>query len=236
MKKQLIILSLLFCGCSAHSQVIISLLLGDKLNSDKIEFGLDGGINFSDLKGIPEAKYKSNFNLGFYFDFKMKNPAWMINTGVIVKSTMGAKNVPVYVLNNPQLDQIFENGHITRNLEYFDVPFLIKHQFKNRIFIKTGPQFGLLYNAKDIFHNKIDDQDLEYTNKVKSKFHPLDAGFVIGTGYRLKSGNGMNLGIHYYQGFVDVLIDDKGASQINKSIYVNLGIPIGVGKQKNKQP
>src|SRR5204863_7297881 len=158
MKKYYVILCTVFITYSSNSQVIISLLFGDKLNSDKIEFGLDGGINFSDIQGINEAKYKSNFNLGFYFDFKMKNPAWMINTGVIVKSTMGAKSIAVYPLNDSNLNNSFVGGSITRNLEYFNVPILMKYQFKNRIFIKAGPQFGLLFKAKDVFLNQIENK------------------------------------------------------------------------------
>lgn len=235
MKKLLILFCLVFISFSANSQIIISLLLGDKLNSDKIEFGLDGGMNYSSLNGIDNAKYESNFNLGFYFDFKMKNPNWMINTGVIVKSTMGAKNIEVYSLNNPDLDNSFTGGKVYRYLDYFNVPLLMKHKFKNNFFIKAGPQFGLLYNATDIFRNTVDDNDLEYKLKIKKQFHPLDAGIVVGTGYRLRKGNGMNLGIHYYHGFVDVLISDSSPALINKSIYFNVGIPIGIGKKSTQK-
>jgi len=83
---------------------LISILLGDKLNSGKIEFGLDGGLSLSSLEGVDPSKSHSDFNLGFYFDFKMNNPSWMINTGVRVKSTMGANDLAVYSLDNSVLD------------------------------------------------------------------------------------------------------------------------------------
>ena len=74
---------------TAKSQVLISLLLGDKLNTGKIEFGLDGGVNWLTMSNTPNAKYLFDWNLGFYFDFKMKNPHLFIHSGVLVKSKMG---------------------------------------------------------------------------------------------------------------------------------------------------
>jgi hypothetical protein len=80
---------------TGHSQVLISLLLGDKLNTGKIEFGLDGGVNFPDIRGLDYGDMKAGFNLGFYFDIKVKETNWMFHTGVLVKSSMGATNLPV---------------------------------------------------------------------------------------------------------------------------------------------
>ena len=77
MKKILVLLILTLNLATAKSQVIISLLLGDKLNTGKIEFGLEGGYNNSTLSGLPGANGMGGFNLGFYFDIKTKNPSWM---------------------------------------------------------------------------------------------------------------------------------------------------------------
>ena len=53
---------------------------------------------------------------------------------------------------------------------------------------------------------------------------------MAGVGYRLLGGNGMNLGIRYYYGLVDVYIDDSTPSVYNRAIYLTLGIPIGAGE------
>jgi hypothetical protein len=52
--------------------VLISLLLGDKLNSGKLKFGLDGGVNFSSISNINPSKIHTGFHLGFYFDILLK--------------------------------------------------------------------------------------------------------------------------------------------------------------------
>ena len=225
---------LLFCF-AANSQVLISILLGDKLNSGKVEFGLDGGLNWSNIHGLPGANGLTGFNLGFYFDIKLKNPAWMVNTGVIVKSPLGADDLPVYSLNDLHLDSIFTGGSVTRKLRYFNVPVMMKYKFKNNLYVKGGIQLGLRAKAFDEFTNTIqDDEDLKYKLKIKDQFHPLDAGLAFGLGYRLMGGNGMNIGLQYYLGLIDVVIDDASPNQYNRALYLTVGIPIGKGKASKK--
>ncbi|HEU4861321.1 MAG TPA: hypothetical protein VFT15_15860, partial [Chitinophagaceae bacterium] len=113
MKKIIFFVGIILSFHTGNTQVLISILLGDKLNTGKIEFGLDGGANWSTIKNLDGAKSLTGFNLGFYFDFKLKDPSWMLNTGVIVKSNMGADELPVYSLGNPNLDNAFTGGKIT---------------------------------------------------------------------------------------------------------------------------
>jgi len=232
--------SLCFAVCMlvayhGQSQVLISILLGDKLNSGKIEFGLEGGWSLSTLDGLDPSKAHSNYNLGFYFDFATKNPSWYVSTGVRVKSTMGAEGIAVYALNDPGLDQVFANGSITRKLNYFNVPVMMKYMFKNHIYAQAGIQLGLKYKAKDEFLNSVnEDDDLSYTLDIKKQYHPLDGGLCAGLGYRLVKGNGMNLGVQYYYGLVDVRVSDATPDQFNRVLYVNVGIPIGKGKAAAK--
>lgn len=237
MKKLLVLGLLLMVGKISHSQILISLLLGDKLNSDKLEFGLDGGVNFANVEGLPGATNTPRFNIGFYFDFKIKSTPWVLHTGVIVKSTMGSNNLPVYDLGAPELNSVLKNGYVDRRLSYFNVPILAKYQFNNKIYVEGGPQLGLMNQSIDKFSAKIKaDDDIIYKVKIRDQYHPLDAGMVIGCGYRLMNGNGMNLGIRYYYGLVDITIDDSTPNQYNRSLYLTVGIPIGkIPKEKAKE-
>ena len=231
-----IIALVVFCSGTMHAQVLISLLFGDKLNSGKIEFGLEGGLSLSRLEGLDPMKTHQNYNLGFYFDIKTKKPAWMISTGVKVKSTMGAEGLPVYSLQNPALDSSFTGGNITRKLNYFNVPIMLKYTFKNKIYAQCGIQLGLRYKATDVFTRKvIDKDDLTYKLDVKNKYHPLDGGLIGGIGYRLEKGYGMNFSFSYYLGLVDARVSDSGPNEYNRVFYLNAGIPIGKGKAMEKE-
>ena len=59
-------------GINAKSQVLLSLIFGDKLNSDVLEFGLEGGTHFSNISNIEKDKALTVFSLGFYFDIRLK--------------------------------------------------------------------------------------------------------------------------------------------------------------------
>jgi len=228
----LIVLLFSLSQATASGQVLISLLLGDKLNSGKLEFGLDGGLTLSTLHGVNPSSNKTSFNLGFYFDLRMKNRSWMFHTGVIVRSAMGAKDIAVYALNNPDLDNAFAGGSVVRKLGYFQVPAMMKYRWNNNFYVEAGPMFSLMSKATDEFVASIQkDDDLTYKVNIRDQFHPLDAGVMAGAGYRLMSGNGMNLGVRYYYGLVDITVDDATANQYNRSLYIVLGIPIGVGKK-----
>lgn len=234
MKKYLLVAILLFCIQSVNSQVLISLVFGDMLNSPKVEFGLEGGANFSTISNLEGAKNSTDFNLGFYFDFMLKNPAWAINTGVIVKSTLGTNGLPVYSLNNEELDNAFEGGHVDRKISYFNVPIMMKYKFNNNIYVKAGTQLGLLSKAYDEFKSDFEGEDLTYKNKIRDQIHVIDAGLAIGAGYRLMGGNGMNIGMNYYHGLVTVMKGDSSPNQYHRSFYVTAGIPIGKGKAAKK--
>ncbi|SHG28309.1 porin family protein [Flavobacterium defluvii] len=235
MKKGFLLLVFLFFINQMESQVLISLIFGDKLNSPFLEFGLEGGINLSDISNMESSGMNPGFNLGFYFDIRSKqNPAWMINTGVIVKSPMGARHIPVYSLENENLDNTFAGGTVNREIRYFNVPILIKYQFKNRIFLKAGPQVGLLASAFDKFENEINKNDVVYKNKIRDQIRVIDAGVVFGTGYHMNVGNGLNVTIQYYYGLVPVMKGD-GPNVYNRSLYLTAGIPIGKGKAAQRR-
>lgn len=219
----------------ANGQVLISLLLGDKLNSGKIEFGLDGGVNYPDMRGLSGGKMRGNFNIGFYFDIKLKNPQWMVHTGVLVKSSLGTEGLPVYSLNNPDLDNAFVGGEVQRKINYFNVPIAMKYVMKNNLYFEGGIVPSLRAKAFDIFTTEVTGDDLEYKLNTSDKFHRLDFGLVGGVGYRLLGGNGMNLTVRYYYGLVDVVIDDSTPDQFNTSLYLAIGIPIGAGKAKERR-
>ena len=229
-----ILVILLLAGYTTQGQVIISLLLGDKLNTGQVEFGLDGGVNFPSIRGLQGGNSKGLFNIGFYFDIKTKNPAWLVHTGVLVKSTLGESNLPVYAICDPNLDNAFAGGRVQKKINYFNVPVMMKYKFSKNIYAEAGIMPSLRAKAHDFFTASDGNGDLEYRLDTGDQYHRLDFGLIGGVGYRLMGGNGMNLGVRYYLGLVDITIDDTTPDQYNSSLYVSVGIPIGAGKAKER--
>jgi hypothetical protein len=233
-KKYLLFVGLLLVSHQGKTQVLISLLFGDKLNSDKLEFGLEGGVNWYSMRGLEGAENAHAFNLGFYFDMKMKNPALMFNAGLMLKSGMGAGDLPIYSLNDQTLDNAFDGGYIDRKISYLSLPAMMKYHINRSIYVKSGIQLGLRTKAKDEFYNEVSEQDdLTYVLDVQEKYRRLDAGLALGLGYRLMKGKGMHIGIQYYYGLINVSKDDAIPGQYNRSFYLTAGLPIGKGKTKD---
>jgi hypothetical protein len=232
-----VILLSFFYSQTAQSQILISLLLGDKLNSDKLEFGIDGGFNRSYLSGIDDAKGLNNFHLGFYFDFKLKNN-WYLNTGVRVKSNVGATNISVYSLGDKDLDSVMVDGHVTRKISYFYVPVHFKYRFARQFYVQAGGQVGLRHKANDLFYNTVvEKDDVVFTHDIREHVKRLDAGLSGGLGYKFQ-GTGMNLGITYYYGLVDIMKDSDfepyNTQSYNSTFYIYVCIPIGAGYKEEK--
>jgi len=237
MKKTIFLAAFLLVSLSASPQVLISLLLGDALNTDKIEFGLDGGVNFANIANLETSKPLPLFNLGFYFDIKIKNQL-MFHTGVLVKSTQGADKLNPYSLNDPGLDEQFADGYVTRKINQFSVPIMLKYRFAERFHVEAGPMLALRSTGNDVFTNTVIDKgDLTYKLDIKDNYKRIDAGIMAGAGLKLnkKVQKSAQLGVRYYYGLVDPLKDNQGDKQNFSSWYVYFSIPIGAHKAEAKE-
>lgn len=211
------------------AQVLISILLGDKLNTPKIEFGMIGGLNRSYLTDLTTSEGMNHFNLGFYFHLMIKNNSF-ISTGVLVKSNVGATGMPVYSLGNADFDTIYKDGTLTKKISCFYLPIMYHCRFNNRWYIEAGPQGGLRTKADDIFKTTTLDGDLTYTKDVKDEYTRLDFGLVGGAGYKLKKElKSMAVGVSYYYGFVNIS-KTPGVTMKNSSLNFYMKLPIGLGK------
>ncbi|MCF6171192.1 MAG: PorT family protein [Bacteroidales bacterium] len=238
MKKFLLIIILVVVGFTSQSQILITLLLGDKLNSPNIEFGLDGGVNWTRISGMETRNFATKWNLGFYFNFRLKNQ-WWLHTGVLVKSNMGVDKLTNNDLNFLQAS-IYEDslgmeipGNYRQKMNYFIVPALIKYKFKNHLYVEAGPQFGLMYKSWVEFEADVDGRDAIFKEYNKEKINKLDVGVTVGLGYTLFKGTGWTLGAKYYYGFVNVYKGVPGTK--NSSIFLKINIPIGAGEEAQKK-
>ena len=154
----------------------------------------------------------------------------MVHTGVIVKSSMGTSGLPTYSLNDPNLDKLFATGSVDRNFRYFNVPVTAKYNFKNHLSLDGGIMLGLLYKAFDHFSADVNGSKLSYQVDILDQYHRLDVGTTAALSYKLMKGLGMNFSLRYYYGLADIAKSGNEPSQYNRSLYINVGIPIGRGK------
>lgn len=231
-KSFTILLFLILLPSVMNGQVLISLIFGEALNTDKIEFGLAGGMSRSYIPTIDNSEGLNSFDLGFYFHILMKNSSYL-STGVHVKSNVGATGMPVYETGVPEFDVVFDGGTLTKKIPAFYVPIMFHQRFNNRWYIEAGPQLGLIYKPKDVFEKSADGDDLTYNNYVRDEYKYLDFGLMGGAGYKFKKEiKSMSAGINYYYGLMNV--SERSDLNIkNSAIYFYIKIPIGA-KEKEK--
>jgi len=236
MKKHILILSLFIISLGSQSQILITLLLGDKLNSDGLEFGLEGGVNWSTVSGLETKSYDHYFNLGFYFDIRIKKQL-SFDTGVLVKSSLGVAKLTdndlgqlnAYIYKNQEGKDV--EGDYKQKMSYFIVPMLLKYKFKNHFYAELGPQAGLMYKSWIEFESDIDGKDASIKEYNREDLNKIDAGVTAGLGYHLFKGRGWTIGVKYYYGLVNVYKNINGTK--NSSFYLKLNIPIGAAKPED---
>ncbi|XLE34746.1 PorT family protein [Tamlana fucoidanivorans] len=204
-------------------------MLGDKLNSDGLEFGLETGVNWSQISNFESSSALGTWNIGFYFDIRMKNQL-SLYTGVLVKSNLGLKNLSENDLERLQAITYNEEGVYSQKLNYFLVPALAKYKFNKAYYVEAGPQFGLMYKSWIEYYSSVNGKEATIKEFNKDKINKLDAGFTFGLGYILGKGKGMTIGAKYYLGLANVY---KNVSDTkNSSLFLKVNIPIGAGKKQ----
>ena len=225
----------------AQGQVLLSLIFGDNLNSEKVEFGMNGGFNLSYIRGIENSKAVNNWELGFYFDIHLKPESpWYAATGVYVKSNVGGRNIP---LDYPALREIndsvyngFINAKGTASIGFntFYVPINLRYLTKWGVFVEGGVQMGLVFKTRDVFTAEVSGSELHYEVKKGIRNNGLykwfDGGVDGGIGYKSKGSLGWKIGVWYYVGLSNIYKNDLGYKAYNSSLYVLATIPIGKKK------
>jgi hypothetical protein len=229
------LISVLFVCFSLHarSQVILSLLFGDKLNSDELLFGIHMHYSWNSLSATDPSSSLKKFNLGLFLTYKVSEQ-WQLNAEPMAKYQRGAAGMEPYALDDPQLDATYAGGEFSRTVGYVALPITTRYVMAEKFFLEAGPNIALRINAEDVFKKGIaqGDQKLEINSEeLTSRW---DIGMLFGAGYYLGKGRDLALGIRYAAGFSDVCKDFEG-EQAHQGFYFYGNIPIGRAKAKAKQ-
>ena len=222
----------MLCCRVSPAQVIIALLFGDKLNTDKLEFGLVLNPCWTNISGI-ESSRKSGLHFGLYFNVKL-NDYFTFHPELIAKGTFGARDIPPYPTGNDSLDALFASGSILRKIKAFGMPLLIRGRIKNKLHAEGGLQINWHLKTKDMFEAKVNGNDLEYTTEISDDITTFDVGVLGGLVYKLKKDKGMALGVRYFYGLTDVMKTIEN-TQRNDAWLITISIPVGAGKSNDQK-
>ena len=142
----LILLVMTYCG-QVKAQVLIAIIFGDKLNTDKLEFGLVVSPSFTNITNI-ESEYKSGLNLSLYFNVKISD-RFFIHPEAIAKGTFGARYILPYSTGSDTLDSQFAEGSIERKIKAFGLMILGQYRITEKFYAEFGPQVNWMLKSKD---------------------------------------------------------------------------------------
>jgi hypothetical protein len=232
MKKIFVVTAFYLITVTGRSQVLISVLFGDKLNTGKVTFGLLLGNAWNSLSGYTTADAQSNFNMGLFLTVKMKERLF-IQFDALAKFKQGAKGLPVYSLGDAILDSIYQHSQVQRTIPCLALITTLQYRLWKYLNIELGPQVALRMKAIDHFHADHEGDDLLFEKEISGSATRFDFGITGGLSWQFSKGQGVKTGIRYYTGLIDVFPSDEGQNA-TRALQLNVYIPIGREKA-NKQ-
>ncbi len=236
MKKRILLsIILLLVVRIASSQILIALVFGEKLNNERLEFGLNVGLNYSIVSNVGESHYMPGLNLGMTFVYKI-NDKFHLNPALYFSYPLGAKGMTVYETPDSSLNDVLKEASVKRELSYFSLPITLRYRIFGKTFIEFGPQISLRTKAQDIFEvTMFNDDEVVYTRNVMDDYKRFDFGLTCGVTQKLRENSGVSLTLRYYYGLLDVSKNNEHPDQYNSSFYFSAAIPIGGNKKSTEE-
>jgi len=136
-KTALFVLMLTLTASLAHSQVLIALLFGDKLNSDSFQLGIQLAGNFQNVTGWEGTSSRFSLGFGIYGELKLTEKL-SLQPEILFKDPRGADGVPGNEFDNENLDPLLADASVTMKLAYVSIPILLKYHISQQFSITDG--------------------------------------------------------------------------------------------------
>jgi len=232
-KVAVFILLIAFAAPLAHSQVLIALLFGDKLSTDRFQLGIRLAGNWQNFMGYGGTDGRFSIGFGIYGTLKLSE-GFSLQPELLFKDPRGAEGLSRDAFGNPNLDPLLQNAVVTAKLAYVSLPVLLKYSLTPQLSVGFGPQIGYLSSARNEYVATVySENDLVFKDDIKSKLNTLDFALAFNLEYCLQKKKAIQIGLRYYLGLTDIYKDNPGDSVRNSVIQVYLGIPVG-GHPKEK--
>lgn len=213
---------------AADAQVLIGMLLGDKVASEKFHVGFDFGGNLSSLYGLPGARPGFGANIGLFGEYRFAERAFL-HVELVATAAMGERHIPADQFDPPvDVPPDLTDVLVERNLNYVALPVLVKGGFfDNRLLLALGLQGMVLTGARDEYTGTAND-DVEVVHKRGKDLSRFDAGAVGMVEVKLwpRDPYALSAVARYYQGFVNVE-HQTGRVVWNGTVTVSLMLPLG---------
>lgn len=162
--------------------IAFTLFVGATAFSQEIDLGVKAGANFAKISDVDNLSNKTGFQAGIFAGIKFTDKVGI--QADLLYSQQGAK---------------FEAEEF--DLNYVNIPVVLKYYLIQGLNIQAGPQFGFIVddNVKEVFKS-IDEAE-------KS-----DVSGIVGAGYDFPFG--IRVDARYNFGLTDVFKENKGKNSV----------------------
>ena len=180
----LVVLCGVFAADEARSQVLIGLLFGDKVSTEKFHLGLNVGVNVADLSGVDGTKARTGFTLGLLGEWRFADH-WYLQPELVPFYAVGAKNLPPGELDIPELDPLVTDRSRMRRQNYFAIPVLVKYgALRDRLHLGIGGQVAFLTSAHDLYEGVVENE-ISIKEDLDGSLAGTDAGLLLHVEYKM---------------------------------------------------
>ena len=229
-KRLFCVFALLLCSRICLSQVLIALVFGDKLNTDKIGLGIQ-----LSAQGFQLTNTKDQVDLGFafgaYLDIKLSEKLTVSNY-FMFKSPKGGKNIPQEYWFNQNEPLLTNDVTLKRHLTYMEFTPMLRYHLNAVLSVSLGPQFAVNTKGTDIYQDKTDDGNITYRYRLSDDITLMDVGMAFDIQWQLMKGKGLRINARFAQSFINIYKDSEFGNAKNQAFQLGVGIPIG-GRKTN---
>jgi hypothetical protein len=237
-----VVLLSLFWPSAGEAQVLIALLLGDKVSNERFQLGLNVNFAATGFWGV-KNELKPGWSIALYGEIHLTDH-FHLQPELIMKAPGGARELspgaPGYdiePIGDPAYDEVVTEGSLERELRYIALPVLAKGVF-GPIGLALGPQIAVLHGASDTVSKAVAGTKVKVGSSVEDDLQRFDAGIAASAEYAFSARQGMRslrIRARGYLGLMDTVKDNPRDPVRNWSFSVGLDIPIG-GKGGDKAP
>ncbi len=151
-------------------------------NAQGLDLGIKAGVNFSNITDASELSNRTGFVVGAFVGGKLNDKLGI--QGDLLYSQQGAEADPEKI-----------------DLNYVNIPVVVKYFLTEGLNIQAGPQFGFIVddNIKQVFNNIAEAESFDLTG-------------VVGIGYDLPMG--VRIDGRYNFGLTDVIKEGNGKNTV----------------------
>lgn len=195
-------------------------------STNPVKFGLKAGVNVANLTGSTVNDNTARFGgYGGAFANIPISSKLSIQPEVLYSLQGTRWNSNTLDFYGTNIDQEVEQNI---NLEYANLPVMLKYEFGQGFYAEIGPQIGLILAATDKNTTSSVDKNIPSAHvivsnttdtNIKSSLKEVEFSGALGGGFKFK--NGLSIDARYIIGFQD--IDKSNIAQAKNSVF-SLGL------------